>query len=286
MTLYYKSEHISCYNYSTVTNSIFKVVTAKAGERLERVLEEYTVLMAVVSGEIQFTSGTFQNLIIPEKRMFIVPMKSDVDMVALKDAVVLACTFSKDINLCSSFSIRQLHNELPADFVYDFKILPFVPEVDLYFKLLMDCFKEGLGCIHYHLLKRNELFLYLRAFYDKRELAEFFYPINSIKSGFREFVIASYHDVKDVKQFAENANMSLSTFNRKFKEEFGEPASTWLKQRKAEMICQDIRMSDLSLSEIADKYEFSSPAYLVTFCKQNFHKTPGELRASLSDSVE
>ena len=279
MALYYSREHISCYNYSTAANRIFLVITAKAGEQLDRVLEEYTILAAVISGEIKVSCGVFQDQIISEKQMFLVPVKSKAEAIVLKDSEVLVCTFSKDIKLCSSFSIRQLHQELPDNFVPQFKILSFVPQVTTFFGLLVTCLKEGLGCIHYHQMKRDELFLYLRAYYDKRELAEFFAPVNSLKSGFREFVLATYPEIKDVKHFAEQANMSLSTFNRNFKDEFGEPASCWLKRNKAEIIRKEIQMSDLPLTEIAEKHGFSSSAYLATFCKQNFHKTPGELRA-------
>lgn len=279
MALYYSREHISCYNYSTAANRIFLVITAKAGEQLDRVLEEYTILAAVISGEIKVSCGVFQDQIISEKQMFLVPVKSKAEAIALKDSEVLVCTFSKDIKLCSSFSIRQLHQDLPENFVYEFKILPFVPQLTVFFGLLVDCLKEGLGCIHFHQMKRDELFLYLRAYYEKKDLAEFFAPVNSLKSGFREFVLATYPEIKDVKHFAEQANMSLSTFNRNFKDEFGEPASCWLKRNKAEIIRKEIQMSDLPLTEIAEKHGFSSSAYLATFCKQNFHKTPGELRA-------
>lgn len=283
MALYYSREHTSCYNYSTAANRIFLVITARAGDHLDRVLEEYSTLVAVVSGEIKVSCCAFQDRIISEKQLFIVPMKNKAEAVVLKDSLLLACTFSKDINLCSRFSLRQLYQELPEGYVPQFKVLPFVPQLTAFFNLLVECLKDGLGCIHFQQMKRDELFLYLRAYYQKRELAEFFAPVNSLKSGFREFVLGAYSDVKDIKQFAEHANMSVSTFNRNFKEEFGESASSWLKRHKAEIIRQEIQMSDLSLMEIAEKHGFSSSAYLVTFCKQNFHRTPGELR---SQSVE
>ncbi len=82
----------------------------------------------------------------------------------------------------------------------------------------------------------------------------------------------------DVKEFAVRANMSLSTFNRRFKETFNDTAKNWLLLRKQEFVEHDITLSNLTFNEIAEKYSFSSTSYLVTFCKKYFGKTPNELR--------
>ena len=37
-------------------------------------------------------------------------------------------------------------------------------------------------------------------------------------------------------------------------------------------------MSNLTFSEIADKYNFSSPNYLATFCHQHCGMSPNEMR--------
>ena len=74
----------------------------------------------------------------------------------------------------------------------------------------------------------------------------------------------------DVKNFALQANMSQSTFNRRFKETFNETAKNWLLLRKQEFVKRDVALSNLSFSEIAEKYKFSSTSYLVTFCKKYF----------------
>lgn len=71
----------------------------------------------------------------------------------------------------------------------------------------------------------------------------------------------------DVKEFAVQANMSLSTFNRRFKETFNDTAKNWLLLRKQEFVKHDITLSNLTFNEIAEKYSFSSTSYLVTFCK-------------------
>lgn len=121
-----------------------------------------------------------------------------------------------------------------------------------FFSLLVDCLKEGLGCIHYHQIKRDELFLYLRAGYTKEELALFFYPVLGQNLEFKDFVLMNSRKIFDVKDFALQANMSQSTFNRRFKETFNETAKNWLLLRKQEFVKRDVALSNLSFSEIAE----------------------------------
>lgn len=283
MSLQYVDEHVSCYNYTSVANKIFQIVTAVAGHELQRVLQDYTILAAVIDGEVEVTCGRYVNRRVKAGHMFLLPMHSIVHACAVTDCTVLMCTFSNEIKLCSSYTLKKLNDILSEDSVYDFNILKFTDELSKYFNLLVHCLKQGLGCIHYHQIKREELFLYLRAYYKKEELALFFMPVNSVRSGFKEMVLSHYSHIRNVGELAGFANMSVSAFNRIFKEEFGESASSWMKQRKAEMVKRDLMMSDLTFSEIADKYNFSSTAYLVSFCKQNFGVTPKELRGSMPE---
>lgn len=106
----------------------------------------------------------------------------------------------------------------------------------------------------------------------------FFYPILGKDMEFKDFILMNSRTLFDVKEFAVRANMSLSTFNRRFKETFNDTAKNWLLLRKQEFVEHDITLSNLTFNEIAEKYSFSSTSYLVTFCKKYFGKTPNELR--------
>ena len=105
------------------------------------------------------------------------------------------------------------------------------------------------------------------------------YPLIGGKSiSFKNFVIDNYSRYKDVKSFAEAACMSESTFSRKFKESFGTTVYRWMTRRKAEYIYKDILLTEMTFSEIADKYGFSSPSYFVSYCRQHFGMPPNEIR--------
>lgn len=95
---------------------------------------------------------------------------------------------------------------------------------------------------------------------------------------FRDFIFENFRDTPDVNLLAEKANMGVRTFTRKFKETFLESPHKWILARKAEFIENDIVRSNLSFNEIANKYNFSSPAYLSNFCKKLWGKTPTDMR--------
>ena len=87
-----------------------------------------------------------------------------------------------------------------------------------------------------------------------------------------------YRKVRSIKELAERANLSLSTFNRRFQEAFQKSPQEWMTVRKTEDILKELVMTSLPFLEIAEKYNFSSVSYLTAFCKKHFGKTPAELR--------
>ena len=52
----------------------------------------------------------------------------------------------------------------------------------------------------------------------------------------------------------------------------------WLLQQRARHIYKDLIDSDLSLTEIAERYYFSSSGYLSAFCRRVFGLSPIKIR--------
>ena len=127
--------------------------------------------------------------------------------------------------------------------------------------------------------------LMLRAYYTKDELAHLFYPALSVDLDIKDFALSNYNKVKDVKEFASLAKMSPVTFNRRFKKVFGVSVAQWLEKQKSKDILQEIEQTNKTFAEIADSFNFSSPAYFVTFCKRHFSKTPKELREEFKQEM-
>lgn len=278
MTLLCKNEHISCTNYAEEFNKVFTLMEIPEGHTVERRFLNTTFLVILLQGDIEIRYEIDKYFTPQLGYMFLLPKNKQITTFARKATTLLLCSFTNDLKLYSRFSIQQLSHFISESTCQNPYCLKLDIRLQSFFSLLVDCLKEGLGCIHYHQIKRDELFLYLRAGYTKEELALFFYPVLGQNLEFKDFVLMNSRKIFDVKNFALQANMSQSTFNRRFKETFNETAKNWLLLRKQEFVKRDVALSNLSFSEIAEKYKFSSTSYLDTFCKKYFGKTPKEIR--------
>lgn len=280
MALKYVNEHLSCRKYANGDNVVFRFLNFYSGETVQRRYLNDTLLVFIVKGLLKIDYGTEKKLYVGEGRFFLLPKNFDIYITGIEDSEVILCTFTADIKLCSRFSLKQLDRYIPQANDGRLYCITMDERISLFIQLLKVSLKDGLGCVHYHQIKRDELFMYLRAGYTKEELAAFFFPVLSHNIDFKDFVLSHYREVRDIKEFALKANMSLSTFNRNFKSSFNETAQKWLLARKAECILDDIVMTDMPFQEISDKFGFSSPSYFVAFCKKQFNSTPNEIRKS------
>ena len=280
MKLYYVNEHWGCSNYATDETALFFLREVKPGETTIRNYLDFTLLVFLYVGDIEINYGIDRKLHLTAGNVFLLPKNLEIKVTSSDDNVarILLCKFTGHIKMCSMYSLKQLEKFMPENLDNRLFCLPFDDRIRSFVDLTVLALSAGLGCTHYHQIKREELFMYLRAGYTKEELAMFFSPVLGKDLDFKDFVLTHYKQIFDVREFAKKANMSQSTFNRRFKESFNDTALKWLLARKSESILNDIVKSNLTFAEISEKYRFSSPSYFVAFCKKHYGKTAAELR--------
>lgn len=281
MSILYRKEHSLCKEYASPERSIFTVFRFRAGEDLLNKTMGYSAIVFVLSGKILANCGSFLNCVVRSGSILLIPSGMTISGLALEDTLLLRCVFDMGGHLCNRYSIESLTEFIDLDkWEYQFNLLPIGERLSEFAFLLVRCLDDGLGCFHYHQAKREELMLMLRGYYKKEELARFFYPLLSTNWDINSFVLNHYKKANDVNELADMAHLSLVTFNRHFKKAFGETAARWLEKRRAEDLLREIQLTRKTFAEIALEFRFSSPAYLTTFCKRHFGKTPKQLRAS------
>ena len=242
-------------------------------------------------GEVLINYGVGKSAHIGPNQLFLFPKGLHAMCTPAADTRAVICIVKgTNLKVCDSYSQGMLEKQMNAlhDTLHRNKFLCALTCNDMikqYFKTLEKAFSKGISCLHFQCIKREELFLYLHMCYSLEELVYFFYPIMNQGNDFQEFVVAHYRDIRDVKELAEKAHMSVSTFSRKFKDTFNDTAQHWLLARRAELVLYDIVRTNDTFTEIAERHNFSSPAYLSNFCKQRFGKTPATLRKNWGGST-
>ena len=187
-TLLYAEEHRSCLNYRIPHVAAIKVEQFPDDSAYHIIDTHETTLFFVLEGEAYITSNNYKNILHRSGYMSLQPANSSCYVRVTKSCTVISCHFSYATNLCERFSLQQLSQFIPQGFEYNFTLLPIRERLNEYLILLQHCLNDGLGCLHFHELKTHELFILLRAYYSKEELATFFYPIIGKNQEFKDFI--------------------------------------------------------------------------------------------------
>ncbi|WP_272960846.1 helix-turn-helix domain-containing protein [Barnesiella viscericola] len=282
MSIFYEEVHKTCYNYEVSELSVFKYFNLRKNSPPVFSEVDRSMLCMVCEGTIEVQFGRHGTEVVEAGNFFLVPPGVYFYGRQIGQAQVMCGSFSGKPKFCNIYSIENLYHDATASHINpedSFYTLPIRERLQQFLELLAACINDGIMCIHFHQLKLQELFLLLRMYYTKAELACMFAPIFGADDDFRQFVLKHYKEFVDIKQFSALANMTPSTFQRHFKQTFKKPVNKWFMDLKSEQIIRDIKTSTKSINEISDEYGFSSLQYFSNFCKRQFGKNPTELRA-------
>ena len=242
--------------------------------------KDYNHLLFLLEGDLNVNYNEFCGQMIHEGEFALFPMSADVLCRALSDCRVLFFSFE---TLPEPFNVACRSYALKHDLVARtaFTTLPFISPLDDFFRLLLIFLRDGLDSPVMHQIKGEELFIFLRSFYDMNDLAPLFRPVVGVSSGFRVKVLRSYRHINNVGDFAKFLGMESKTFYRQFRAEFNESPYQWLLTQKARHIHFSLSENSLTLGEIRKKHGFKFSAHFTRFCKEQFHCTPLQLRKQL-----
>ena len=192
----------------------------------------------------------------------------------------MACVFDTIKSACDKFNLHSCWS-ICKDMKYDFRAVTLIPPVEAFLNQLIYYLDQGVKCEHFHEMKEQELFLILRWFYPKEQLAQLFYPIIGQSIDFKAFVLDNYSKVKSINELSNLSMMGRSSFDLKFKKEFGMPPGQWMLKQKAKHIKIHMSMPGVNISDLLIKFDFNSATHFTRFCKQHFDSTPSKLIAAL-----
>ena len=269
-----------CYVWKSLFPSFFVTYGGKAGEILRLYSEEMSMLVFILSGRISISVPYIDDGKSVEKRGFFLSPMGEETMINIlsNETKLLTYKFNSDGLYCIRHFLNQLNDPKNKFSTHNLYVLYLNDPIYEYLMSLQQLLKSKRYCSHYYDILVEEMIIYLNEFYSKKELSSLFSPILGHDSEFKSFVYANYRKINNVKELAEQKSMTMVTFNRHFVRAFGVSASNWIRERRKNEIKRDIILTNLSFTELAFKYNFSSSAYFTIFCKNNWGKTPSEIR--------
>lgn len=275
--LKYVSEHLGCSNYLAGDDAFIDSRRFGEGDSFIKENVERSTLIFVLHGSVSITSAKYVNERVDERHMFMVPKGSSIFCKMLTRATLMRMSFDDCFTLCNNYALDRLDAYADKLAVRYPVVLPIVPALAGELAATDAAMGEKLMCRHYQHSKMNIIFILLRGFYRKEELAALFKPILGGNIDFKNMVLGLYPKAKSVKELINLTNIPPTTFNRKFQLAFGMSAGQWIMEKKKESILGDIIMTKMSVVQIARKHGFSSN-YLIAFSKERFGLPPMELR--------
>lgn len=285
--LLYVQEHISCKNYAT-EGAVIQIRTIDQGECLNYGDNHRPFLCFLLQGQIRCRFDVKTSVLIRANEMCFIMRGEMFWAKALEPASVLICFMDATIALCNEQTIKSLSEHLTKTNRTQQPITPYIlPINDILCAELNTAraaMDTGLLCYHYQIVKRDIFLLMLRGFYSKIELAELFRPILSEDFDFKQTILQNYTPDMNVNDMIARSGIPSASFNRRFTKAFGTTPRQWLAQKKGKSILCDLRMSNLTVKEIAAKYGFSSN-YFIKFCQLHLGSSPVELRKNELESL-
>ena len=229
-------------------------------------------------GSCTLTCNQFVDREFKAGEMVLVPRMAVVTGKVISPLKFVDMAFTTPLSGCDKLAL-QAQRPLCEQLTYDFQPIQIRYPLSAFLDLLVYCLKNGMNCAHFHELKHKEVFFYFRGFYTKREVATLFYPIIAKSFDFREFVYDNAPKCTSLAQLVEMSNMSRRSFYRKFTNEFDIAPRDWMLKQICQRIIHDLTQPDTTISDIIDRFDFSSAASFNRFCQRHFQLTPKQLFA-------
>lgn len=273
----YIAEHISCPRFLLRIEEGFVLKDIPSGDiYIQNEVIRKNHIIAMLSGSIELKYEQYPPQIIGAGEIFVLSRSSIVHSRCVEDSRFMILHFEIPATNCDKLNFQEL-KEMAKDLACDFNVLPIKPPLKVFFSSLAHYLEIGANCEHLHAIKMTELFLCLRYFYRKEELAALFAPMLYKKHDFRHFVLENYERTASIHELVELAHMSKTVFFEKFKQEFGASAKQWVLSKKMQKIEYMALEPDMTVKKLMVAFDFDSLSSFQRFCKQHMGCSPTEL---------
>lgn len=275
-------EHASCVNYKSNVLTGFNYHELKVGDILEAQRKPVHHIIFVLEGKVEAKRSGYERIYVQKNEAVFLPKSTSFILLAEEQTELLYFSFENNLQLCDKYSFQNLQI-YTKKVKYEFTTISMVTNLQKFASLLVSCLKDGINCGHLHEIKQTELFILFRAYYPKKTLALFFYPIIGADIDFKNKIFEYSLIAKSSEDLARMMGYTMTEFRKKFTENFGETVYQWMLNQKIQNIRYQLTVSDDEMKTIAFQLGFSSLSHFSRFCVKKFGFPPTALKKRLRD---
>lgn len=234
------------------------------------------------TGEVQFGYDNMKTCLV-EGQMTIIPIKKELYVDVAAGSLITVFFFYDQLSYCNKSFVDSILKKwsCASKTIAPLKVHTYISRM---LEIEQAIFQDGYCCFYLDKIFINELIALIRLYYEDEDINDFFSIMNGFNIDFKSYVLLNYEN-KDIMKLAEECNMSIATFNRYFRKNFGESPLQWLNKKKADLIYRELVSSEKTITEIAYDNNFSSTSYLTLFCKKYHNQTPNQIRKKFNEAV-
>lgn len=276
------ADNFTCENNDSNRQALFRIERLAKDQMVSYYKIPCSALVFVLDGTVRVSTDVYiKQTVGGEKNVFVAHECDNVLIRGVDDAVMLYCFFNSSMDLFNGLSLKASDDAQIKKVRHRPKDeLPTLPIPKLLMEELELTRKElasNLLDIRFMELKRYIILMMLSKLFRRDDLIYMFRYKPGEDFEFSELVFRHYNCGVNAQELATLTGVPIATFNRKFKKAFGMSVLHWLNARREISIFMDLTTTDMTIKEIAAKYNLT-PNYLSDFCKKHLGDTPSSFR--------
>ena len=262
-----------------------KEITILTGE-VENLTSHANGVIFVISGQIECSMEGYPACVIPDRNLLFVRVGMKCLVKAKEDSKIILIRSGSTAPQKDSFAQAYISGVAANDVQIDLliqplkqlPILPFNTDIRHFALGLLSAMSYCRQNEFYTRMKIREFFFLMGISYSEKDRFRFFEALNTAEQSFAAFIYLNYKQVSSVKELADMACYSLSGFEKRFRKNFGQSASQWIAERRAELIYTEICDTSKPFKQLSHEFGFSYPAHFSRFCRKHLGQTPYVIR--------
>ena len=263
----------------------FNYLFLKKGFSYQFSNETGNLLIFVHTGKLRILIGKYKEYFFGDREMFLVK-NSGYQFDTLQNTKLVLLNLD---NHWTSFyeSLKSDTSKVKDKYIFSVSSLVIQPKLEVFLDSVIQCMTNNKGCSrNYQYVRQRELEILLKKCYGKKVLVNFFSRLSGEVHDFYQFIFDNYQKHRGVEELIAVSNLSPSTFNRKFRELFGESPYQWILGRRPEIIYNKLIINNCPIGKIMREYDFTDASHFNRFCRAMYGYSPTELRTIYKQNPE